>query len=180
MTTKEREAIEYLMGTAAIPRDEDNVCHIRREFLRIFTVDVTKEPDYVFRLLETAYNEKNADDLEYAFIVKGNFDLFTKEYPKEYPALLMKLLEEDWHIEHEDIAWIFQKLKLPETVDCLYETTFKRFAYLDYDEFYNLAVKCIWALGDIGTEKAIEKLKLLTQSDNEIIRKNAIYQLERQ
>ena len=42
-----------------------------------------------------------------------------------------------------------------------------------------IAAKCIWALGEIRTVEAKEKLKLLTQSNNKIIKENALMQLER-
>lgn len=54
-----------------------------------------------------------------------------------------------------------------------------RLPFLEFDEAFALAVKCIWALGDINTPESREKLRLLSQSDNEIIRDNAINQLNR-
>ena len=39
--------------------------------------------------------------------------------------------------------------------------------------------KCCFALGDINTPKAKEKLELLLQSDEEMIRKHALEQLNR-
>jgi hypothetical protein len=54
-----------------------------------------------------------------------------------------------------------------------------KYAYLVFDDNYALAVKAIWALGDIGTEAAREKLKLLPQSEIEAISENAKYQLAR-
>jgi len=41
--------------------------------------------------------------------------------------------------------------------------------YLEYDEAKALAVKCIWALGALGSAEAVEKLKLLARSNNFII-----------
>ena len=42
-----------------------------------------------------------------------------------------------------------------------------------------LVRKCCFALGDISTPKAKEKLELLLQSDEEMIRKHALEQLNR-
>ena len=39
--------------------------------------------------------------------------------------------------------------------------------------------KCCFALGDINTPKAKEKLELLLQSDEEMIREHAMEQLKR-
>jgi hypothetical protein len=49
--------------------------------------------------------------------------------------------------------------------------------YLAYDDSTALAVKCIWALHDIGTADAIEKLKLLADSAAGAIRQNACERL---
>ena len=182
MNEKERAAVDEMVlayNTDFAMQDEAKVRKIKRKFLKDFTVDVTKNPQYALQLLETAYNEKNADDVELSMDIIGMFDLFSKEYPKEYICLLLKLLEADWHHEHENIVWIFQQeLKISEAVNPLYETALKQFEYLEYDEFFALAVKCIWALGAIKTKEAIEKLELLARSDNKIIKKNALNQLK--
>jgi hypothetical protein len=72
-----------------------------------------------------------------------------------------------------------QRLKDPDTVDCLYRAALKAFPYLDYDESHSLAVKYIWALRAINTPHAIEELKLLAKSDNPIISENAVRLLNR-
>ena len=51
--------------------------------------------------------------------------------------------------------------------------------YLEYDEAKALTVKCIWALGALGSAEAVEKLKLLARSNNFIISDNAERQLSR-
>jgi len=175
MTIKERDAVKQLMTQALFFQDAAKVSQIKKDFIRDFPVDVRKKPQYIIQLLEIAYCEKNADDVEYALIIAGSFDLITTEY--QY--ILLKLLEADWHFKHENIAEIFQKLKIPDTVEYLYKTALTQFEYLEFDEFFALAVKCIWALGDIRTDEAIKKLKLLAQSDNEIIKENALNQLQR-
>ena len=88
-------------------------------------------------------------------------------------------MNESWHFQHENIASIFQKIKSPKTTDSIYKAAHTQFEYLEYDEAFALAVKCVWALGDIHTPESREKLELLAQSEEEIIRTNAIYQLNR-
>ena len=178
MLENERVAVKEMAvayNTNFAMQDEDKTRKIKEKFMMDFTVDVTVNPYYVVQLLENAYSEKNADDVEYSLSIGFMFNLFSKFYSD----ILCKLIEEDWHFSHENIASIFQELKLPETVDCLYKTVLKQFKYLEYDEFFALAVKCIWALGEIRTAEAKEKLKLLTQSNNKIIKENALMQLER-
>ncbi len=94
-------------------------------------------------------------------------------FPKESIDTLCKLILEDWHTQHENMAWQMQKLRDPRSVDCLYQTALAHFAYLEYDEAHALAVKCLWALSEINTTEAREKLRLLTQSENKIVRENA-------
>ncbi len=166
MTKKERELLHNLM-TRAIPLEV---------FMKDFTVDISKNPRYICGLLETTLVEQEANDVEYLLTAIFHFKLFIEDYVD----ILCKLADETWHFQHENIASIFQKIKSPKTVECLYKTTLTQFDYLEFDDSFALAVKCIWALGDINTVESRKKLELLTQSENEIISKNAIYQLKRQ
>lgn len=92
---------------------------------------------------------------------------------------LNELLLNSWHYKHEDIASLLQNAKSPTSIDALYKAIMTRFDYLNFDDSYALAVKCIWALRDIGTPEAIDKLTQLSKSDNEVIRCNTIHQLKR-
>lgn len=74
---------------------------------------------------------------------------------------------------------LLQKLKSPKSVDYLYNAINKSYSYLDYDDNHALAVKCIWALGDIGDTQAEETLKKLLNSNNRVIVENSRKQLER-
>lgn len=94
--------------------------------------------------------------------------------------ILIRLIQEPWHQMHEDIASTLQwDIPSPKAIEVLYKTALTKFDYLDFDEAYALAVKCIWALGDINTPESMEKLELLAESKNKIIRKNAKAQLKR-
>ena len=175
MTDNERYSVQKLMQIAAVIRDDSKVKSIKQEFLNGFQVDVTKSFNYIIELLQTAYNEKNADDVEYCLFIGFAFDLFTKDFT----FILCKLIEVDWHYQHENIASILQMLKAPQSVNSLYHAALLNLKYLEYTEASPLAVKCIWALGEINTDEAKEKIKLLAKSNNEIIRANAIKQLEK-
>lgn len=165
MKKVEREILHKLMTRAITPE----------MFVKDFTVDISKNPIYIRELLELAYLEHEANDVEYLLIAIFHFRLFMEDYVD----VLCKLMIETWHFQHENIASIFQKIKSPRTIECLYKTSLAQFEYLEFDEAFALAVKCIWALGDINTLESKEKLKLLSQSENEIIRDNAIKQLNR-
>ncbi|NQX48216.1 hypothetical protein HQN87_23085 [Paenibacillus tritici] len=165
MTNTEIEVVKKLMRKSIT----------KTEFLQDFTVDVTQNSGYVLMLLERAYNRKIANEVEYSLFIAFSFNLFNEDYVE----IACKLIESHWHFQHENLAMILQRLKSPASIEYLYRAAVTQFDYLDFDEAYALAVKCIWALGDINTEDSRGKLKLLTESENEIIRENAVKQLER-
>lgn len=144
-------------------------------FVKDFTVDISKNPLYIRELFELAYLEHEANDVEYLLTAIFHLRLFMEDYVD----VLCRLMIETWHFQHENIASIFQKIKSPKTIECLYKTSLTQFEYLEFDKAFALSVKCIWALGDINTFESKEKLKLLTQSKYEIISDNAIKQLKR-
>jgi len=69
---------------------------------------------------------------------------------------------------------IFQDFKFPSSVDFLYCAALKEFGYLRFDEDRALAVKCAYALRDIGTDEAIDKLTLLAELNVDIFSKEAV------
>jgi hypothetical protein len=91
--------------------------------------------------------------------------------------MLSKLLLEEWHYRHEDITTILQDLKSPKSSDALYDRALVKPVYMNYDESYSLARKCIHALGDINTEYSRDKLILLAASDIPIVKEKAEKQL---
>jgi hypothetical protein len=145
-------------------------------FLAKFPVNPRLEPSYVTRILEDAFKTKNASDVESAIYLGFRF----KTFGADSVDILCKLLTEDWHRHHEDIAWLMQKLKDPRCVEALYQTALARFPYLAYDDAHALAVKSLWALSEINTKEAQDKLELLTKSDVKVIRENAERLLKRE
>ncbi|MCK7426951.1 hypothetical protein [Enterobacter chengduensis] len=131
---------------------------------------------YLLDSLKNAILNHSEDDIESIVILLFEF----KEIKTNALVdILIDLMSETWHYKHEDITRLFQKWRNPKTINVLYETTNKSFAYLEYDDSYALAVKCIWALGDIATADSFDKLKILSESTNPIIKENACYQLKK-
>ena len=95
-----------------------------------------------------------------------------------YIIIYISIIQE-FHEEHETIASYFQSFHLPQTIDCIYELATSNFEKYRWDDNFALVRKCCFALGDINTPKAKEKLELLLQSDEEMIRKHAMEQLHR-
>lgn len=143
------------------------------DFFHQFRINIDSIQSYVLEQLQKAYAGKNPDDVSYSLLL----GFFFKTFSLDYENVLSKLIEEDWHYKHEDIALILQTLKSPKSVDALYNTALREFKYLGYDDTFSLARKCIHALGDINTEYAREKLQMLAQSDIPIIKEKAEKQL---
>lgn len=92
---------------------------------------------------------------------------------------LNNLLIEPWHQKHEEIVRLLGFYKSEKSVDFLYKAAVFDFDYLDYDEDYVLADKCIRLLAKINNIKSVDKLNELSTSPNKIISKSARKQLDR-
>ena len=130
---------------------------------------------YIKSKLEKAYIEKNEKNVNILILAIFVFNL----YSEDFIDILCKLTKEEWHEKHEDIVFYLQKMELPSTIDCIYELAISNFEKYRWDDNFALVRKCCYALGDINTPKAKEKLELLLQSDEEMIRKHALEQLNR-
>jgi hypothetical protein len=146
----------------------------KEEFVSRFSATVGHgRPD--LNWLEEAYRTQNAEDLEYALTIGCVFG-----FAPEHKVMLCRLIDEDWHHSHEDIVSILsEKWPTIEIVEALFRATQWIPKSLEYDDFRALAVKAIWALGKIPGPGAETKLETLAHSDNAILRKNAVEQLER-
>lgn len=85
---------------------------------------------------------------------------------EEYTELLLTLLEEDWHMLEEDIVLILQMIKDPRSINKLYELIIHP---PFEDDLRSMSRKCILALKEINTPESIGKIRLLQNSDDEII-----------
>lgn len=145
----------------------------KEEFLRRFPSAV-EHGRLALKWLQEASETRNADDLSYAFIIGGTFG-----YAPEHKDILCRLIDEDWHYSHEGVVSALQTWPTHDTVDALFRATQWIPKSLEYDDARALAVKAIWALGKIPGTEAETKLEMLARSENTILRKNAVEQLER-
>jgi hypothetical protein len=177
MNENERRAVrEVLFRLALFPNDSANKSAVKAEFLKSFGTDVTQHPEYVRHLLETAFDERDAEAVEFLVLIAYVFDLLDEELVDVFCRLLCA----DWHTRHEDIAFALEMLKPPAAVETLYQTAVRpTYEYLEYSDIYPLQRICIWALGEIGTPAAREKLELLAQFSVELISEYAQKQLRR-
>jgi hypothetical protein len=164
MTLGERKMIDKIRFLDT--KDAAKTEMTKEWFKTHFNVRFDKLPSYTLELLKKAHEQKNAIDLDYALCLCERFKLCTNEFA----PILCKLLESSWHYRHDTITVALLELKSPDTVEALYKTALGDNDYLSY--------KCIWGLGDIGTPESKEKLRLLSVSENPIIKESAIKQLE--
>ncbi len=144
----------------------------KKQFLLAYPVDVQEDHKYVTRTLKDAFARKDSDDVEYALLLGFSFC-----FEEDVVPVLCDLIVQDWHYKHEDIARLLQDFGAPESIEYLYRVSLMELKYLEYDDSYALAVKCIWALGKINTSISREKLKLLALSENRVVKEASKRQL---
>ena len=139
--------------------------------------------DYVQQLRENGF--RYSDELINGLsVARHNRDAFLLEdiigislrdgADNRFTNILTELIKEDWHDRHHDIVTLFRKIKDPLSVDIIFETAIN---IADWDDRRGLARNCIWALGEINTQEAFEKLKLLATGDDRIIKEVASMEL---
>ncbi|WP_337043901.1 hypothetical protein [Emticicia sp. 17c] len=143
-------------------------------FLREYFKDIHKSDEYVLNLIQKGIENKSDSEIEEAIVL-----ICTGSFSKPYFVVqLCELLQLPWHFKHEDIAMLLKDIADPSTVDCLYKASELKFDYLNYDDSYQFARKCIKALSAISDESSIEKLKLLAISKTKRIREYAKKELQ--
>lgn len=94
-------------------------------------------------------------------------------------GILNQLVTDPWHQKHEEIVRLLDHYRQPSSVNPLYEAALLNLDYRDYDEDFILANKCIRVLEKIQDQNAIEKMELLSEVDNALIRQYAQKHLNR-
>lgn len=144
----------------------------KEEFLRRFPSAV-ENGRLALKWLREAYETRNADDLFFTLIVGFKFG-----FDPKHKDILLRLIDEDWHYNHEEVVTALKNWPTPDTVDALFRSTQWIPKALEFDDARALAVKAIWALGNIPGPEAEAKLEVLARSENTILRQNAVEQLE--
>lgn len=145
------------------------------DFLKLNGIKRDQLSEKIFSNISEAAKNKSAHDLELAVYLIFEYDV----YRQDLIEVLNKLLADNWHEQHENIAMLLQEYNSSSSIPYLVQTIKTEHDYLKYDTNFALAVKCIWALGDIGNDDAKKQLSELVSSDNKIISENAKKQIER-
>lgn len=144
-------------------------------FLSHFREELQANKRFPQTLVEEGCSEQSTLKLDLGIIL---IRLLEKKNDVKVPGeIWCKLLTENWHNSHEDIAFLLQRFPDPKTVDCLFEAATTSFDYLSYDETFQLSRKCIKALAAIGNEEAIQCLRKLEKNENSVIGGYAIKEL---
>lgn len=138
----------------------------RDKFIKKYLNGKPFTAEVVVNLLSNAIENKDELQLAIANILLIDPPDFSV---KDFTNLLCNLLLADWHTGHEDIAMLLRNGSDPLAINCLYSAAEKIYNYLEYDDTYQFARKCIKALSSIDDIEAIEKLSLLADSKNPII-----------
>lgn len=93
--------------------------------------------------------------------------------------ILNQLVTDPWHQKHEEIVRLLDHYRQPSSVNPLYKAALLNLDYREYDEDFILANKCIRVLEKIQDQNAIEKMELLAEVDNALIRQYAQKHLNR-
>lgn len=96
----------------------------------------------------------------------------SRTYTATLCDVLTRRIEE---VNNEDIVDVLAEVRDPTAVDCL-EGTLRW--QPPWDEFRQLAVKCVWALAATGTPEALAVLRDAAQCDAGEIREAARHQLK--
>ncbi|MBA4241932.1 MAG: hypothetical protein C0448_14495 [Sphingobacteriaceae bacterium] len=93
-----------------------------------------------------------------------------KAFNNSHTKILCDLLYLDWHQDYESIIKSLQEINDPISISTLYDLVInENFHHLKYDDTYSVERNCIHAIAKIGTEEAINKLHLISHSNNQVL-----------
>lgn len=145
----------------------------KEQFLKKYSAINKIDDEFCLDMLDKAFQEKDSENVDEAITLASVLNCFSNKFS----SIFCKLLQENWHYKHEDIAGILQSLEDASTVDCLFSAAQLHFDYLDYDDSYQFARKCIKALSAINNAEAVNKLRLLSENSIKEIGQYAIKEL---
>lgn len=126
------------------------------------------------RLVASAIENRSAEELDLATVVAHLFGP-TPQLLQPHTSVLL----EDWHHTHENIVALLDDLRSPGAIPAFVHAAVHVPDYLEFDDARALAVKAIWALGNLAVPEADEALRSLRDSESEVVRANVRKQLER-
>lgn len=143
-----------------------------QEFIKMFSYDISYA-EGIDNVFKDIYESKDSQ----ALIASFSLHKFHQDSFKSREEYYLKFAYADWHCWHE---WLMTYLKLIGTDDCvdaIYHIAITPHELIDSEDRENLAVQCTYSLANIASKRAIERLQLLSKSDNERIKSEALMRL---
>ena len=108
----------------------------------------------------------------------GRYVVAAMHHPgKSYVPVLCSVLSRQLsEVNNEDVVSLLDDITDPRSVPFLVEAMWWT---PDWDEYQQLAKKCVWALARIGTPDALEALRDAASVGSDILREEAQYELNR-
>jgi hypothetical protein len=129
------------------------------------------KPENILTAVQSAI--KSRDDSALAIALSTAFS----HTPREIVPDLCRILTENWYEQHEDIVLLLQDLKDERAVEALFEAAQMTFKHLiQWNNVHEFQRKCTWALADIGSDRAKQRLSDLVGGRDETV---AAYSRER-
>ncbi|XDD49392.1 hypothetical protein AB3N59_13400 [Leptospira sp. WS92.C1] len=147
-----------------------------KEFLSMFDFSRIEMPNRLSEMLIEAIETKSRTEVE-----MGVHLGFTFGFASNIVNVLNELVILDWHTTHDQIVHLLKDFSDESSIPYLKETIKLKpnLSYLDYDDYGSYYKVCLWALADIGTKESFEAIKAYRNSNDEALRKEAIYRYEK-
>lgn len=147
----------------------------RGEFLQEFGKEI-EDVKFIKKEIKTSIKTKNEENIERAI----SLIWFARNYEEFIDELNILLLEPN-HRNHQLITKTIQDLGNPKSIPFIKKALETNFDYLEYTCSNSdvIAKWFSWALFSIGTENAINVIKEYTKSEDDGIRDEMIYRLNK-
>ncbi len=144
---------------------------LHSEFLLAFRPPLTDPTSLILDCLQESYDQHSPDGVDSAMLFGYCF-----KFTIHHVQILCRLAFADWHFKHEEIARALDSIRDSRAIDALEYLARIKYPYLEYDDSRALAVKAVWALGNLGSTAALGRL---VNDLDSIVRDAAINQLSR-
>ncbi|MEH0154083.1 hypothetical protein V6R21_08025 [Limibacter armeniacum] len=127
-------------------------------------------------LIDGVIESKDSEGVEFGLTL-----IWLLEENKEFTDLIHKIILQPWHSRYEDLIHDIQRRKENTSVPIIKEVIQQKFDFLESYETGTgqFISQCGYALFSIGTDDAINTITELSNSDNEMIKREMNYQLKR-
>lgn len=124
--------------------------------------------------LRKAIHQKDIESLECLLIDMNEKGSFVNDFSLD---TYRNLLNEKWHISHEQILSILQQYPTEANLSSICDAICIKSSleYLDHDDYGSFYKKCFWAIYVIKTQSAFECIESYCNHENSLIRKAALY-----